>query len=252
MFISILKKAVPVPKLTSFDSFLFVGPHPDDIELGCGGTVALLTKLGKKVTFVIATNGCVGSIDKSLTSEQIVNIRQKEALASAALLGVTDVRFLPHDDGGDYDQAAMKKDIVAAILDVKPQVVFCPDHTGPTEWHPDHLNVGRLTTEAVFVASWEKLTSRLGLNGSVSDIVLAYYYTHKPNGYVGVTKTHKLREQALACHVSQFDQATLNRNNTYLKLRDIRFGLRSGKRRAEGYRIATPVLRHCFPEATEY
>ena len=252
MFISILKKAVPAPKLTSFDSFLFVGPHPDDIELGCGGTVALLTKLGKKVTFIIATNGCVGSIDPALTSQQIVEIRQKEALASAALLGVTDVRFLPYDDGGDYDQKAMKKDIVAAILDVKPQVVVCPDHTVPTEWHPDHLNVGRIATEAVFVASWDKLTARFGLDGSVSNVALAYYYTHKPNAYVGVTKTYKLREQALTLHVSQFDNATLNRNNKYLKLREIRFGLRSGKRRAEGYRMATPTLRHCFPEATEY
>ena len=252
MFISLLKKAVPVPTLTSFDSFLFVGPHPDDIELACGGTVALLTKLGKKVTFVIATNGCVGSIDPSLTSEQIVEIRQKEALKSAKLLGVTDVRFLPYDDGGDYDESAMKKDIVTAILDVKPQVVLCPDHTVPTEWHPDHLNVGRLATEAVFVASWDKLTARVGLSGNVTGVVLAYYYTHKPNGYVGVAKTYKLREQALAIHESQFDEATLNRNNTYLKLREIRFGLRSGKRRAEGYRISTPVLRHCFPEATEY
>ena len=252
MFISILKKAVKVPKLTSFDSFLFVGPHPDDIELACGGTVALLTKLGKKVTFLIATNGCVGSLDPSLTSEQIVEIRQKEALKSAELLGVTDVRFLPYDDGGDYDEKAMKKDIVAAILDVKPQVVLCTDHTVSTEWHPDHLNVGRLTTEAVFVASWEKLTSRIGLSGNVGNVALAYYYTHKPNCYVGVGKTYKLREQALALHESQFDQAILDRNNTYLKLREIRFGLRSGERRAEGYRIATPVLRHCFPEATEY
>ena len=252
MFVSLLKKAVKVPQLTSFDSFLFVGPHPDDIELGCGGTVALLTKLGKKVTFLIATNGCVGSLDPSLTSEQIVEIRQKEALKSAGLLGVTDVRFLPYDDGGDYDKKAMKKDIVAAILDVKPQVVLCPDHTVSTEWHPDHLNVGRLTTEAVFVASWDKLTARIDLSGSVSGVVLAYYYTDKPNGYVGVTQMYKLREQALACHVSQFDEATFNRNNTYLKLREIRFGLRCGKRRAEGYRVATPVLRHCFPEAMEY
>ena len=241
-----------MPKLTEFDSFLFVGPHPDDIELGCGGTVALLTKLGKKVTFVIATNGCVGSLDPAMTSEQIVEIRQQEALSSAALLGVTDVRFLPYDDGGDYNQAAMKKDIVATILDVKPQVVVCPDYTVSTEWHPDHLIVGKLATEAVFVASWDKLTARVGLSGDVKNVVLAYYYTHKPNGYVGVTKTYKLREQALALHVSQFDEATLNRNNTYLKLRDIRFGLRCGKRRAEGYRIATAVLRHCFPEATEY
>ena len=252
MFLSILKKAVPLPKLTQFDRFLFVGPHPDDIEVACGGTVAMLTKLGKQVTFLVATNGCVGSVDASLTSEQIVEIRQKEALASARMLGVDDVRFLPYDDGGDYDKNAMKADFVAAILDVKPQVVFCPDYTVPSECHPDHLNVGKIATEAVFVASWDKLTERAGLHGSVAGITLAYYYTHKPNSYVGVTKTYKLRREAVACHASQFTEADLANLKTYFTLREIRFGLRCGRRRAEGFRVLAPTHQHCFPEASEW
>ena len=252
MFISILKKAVPLPKLTKLDRLLFVGPHPDDIEVACGGTVALLTKLGKQVTFVIATNGCVGGVDASKTSEQLVEIRRAEALKSAQLLGVTDVRFLPYDDGGDYDKTAMKRDIVEAILDVCPQAVFCPDYTVPSECHPDHLNVGRVTTDAVFTASWDKLTARMGLSGSVEGITLAYYYTHKPNSYVGVGKTYKLRRRAIACHKSQFTHADLKNLNTYFTLREIRFGLRSCKRRAEGYRVLAPTHQHCFPEASEF
>ena len=252
MFISILKKAVPLPKLTKFERYLFVGPHPDDIEVACGGTVALLTGLHKQVTFLIATNGCVGSVDPTLTAEQIVQIRREEAVKSAALLGVTDVRFLPYDDGGDYDKQAMKRDFVAAILNVKPQVVFCPDYTVPSECHPDHLNVGKLATEATFVASWEKLTERLNLCGSVSSITLAYYYTHKPNSYVGVTKTYKLRRNAVACHSSQFTEADLVSLKTYFSLREIRFGLRCCKRRAEGYRVLAPTHQHCFPEASEF
>lgn len=251
MFISILKKAVPLPKLTKFDRYLFVGPHPDDIEVACGGTVAALTRLGKQVTFLIATNGCVGGSDE-LTSEQIVEIRRNEALKSAEMLGVTDVRFLPYDDGGDYDKDAMKRDVARAILDVKPQVVFCPDHTVPSECHPDHLNVGKITTDAVFTASWSKLTERIGLSGSVANINLAYYYTHKPNVYVGVGKTYKLRREAVACHTSQFSEAELANLKTYFTLREIRFGLRSGKRRAEGFRALAPTHQHCFPEASEF
>ncbi|MCH5157438.1 MAG: PIG-L family deacetylase [Clostridiales bacterium] len=252
MFVSILKKAVPLPKLTQFDRYLFVGPHPDDIEIACGGTAALLTKLHKQVTFIIATNGSVGGIDQSVTSEQLVEIRQQEAMRSAEMLGVTDVRFLPYDDGGDYDQGAMKKDIVATILDVQPQVVFCPDYTVPSECHPDHLNVGKVTTEAVFVASWDKLTARIGLDGSVVGTALAYYYTHKPNSYVNVCTTYKLRREAVACHASQFTQTDLHNLTTYFNLREIRFGLRSAKRRAEGYRVLALTHQHCFPEASEY
>lgn len=252
MFIPILKKAVPLPKLTKLDRYLFVGPHPDDIEVACGGTVALLTKLGKQVTFLIATNGCVGSVDASMISNQLVDVRKQEALRSAEILGVTDVRFLPYDDGGDYELNAMKRDVVSTILDVQPQVVFCPDYTTPSECHPDHLNVGKVTAEAVFVASWDKLTARLGLNGSVAGISLAYYYTHKPNSYVGVGSTYKLRRQAVACHRSQFTEADLRNLNTYFTLREVRFGLRSCKRRAEGYRVLAPTHQHCFPEASEF
>ena len=252
MFISILKKAVPLPKLTRFDRYLFVGPHPDDIEVACGGTVAVLTKMGKQVTFLIATNGCVGSVDPTLTSQQIVEIRKVESLKSAKLLGVADVRFLPYDDGGDYDKNAMKADIVAAILDVKPQVVFCPDYTVPSECHPDHLNVGKIVTDAVFVAGWDKLTARMGLNGSVGGINLAYYYTHKPNSYVGVKSTYKLRREAVACHASQFTQEDLSSLQRYFDLREIRFGLRSCKGRAEGFRALAPTHQHCFPEASEF
>ena len=252
MFLSLLKKAVPIPKLTKFDRYLFVGPHPDDIEVACGGTVAILTKLGKQVTFLIATNGCVGSVDPSLTSEQIVEIRKVEAIRSAEMLGVHDVRFLPHDDGDDYDRDAMKRDVVAAILDVCPQVVFCPDYTVPSECHPDHLNVGRIATDAVFVASWDKLTERMGLHGSVAGITLAYYYTHKPNRYVGVGATYKLRRKAIECHASQFTAADLANLNRYFTLREIRFGLRCCKRRAEGFRVLAPTHQHCFPEASEF
>lgn len=252
MIIPILKKAAPLPKLTKYDRYLFVGSHPDDIEVACGGTVAVLTRLGKQVTFLIATNGCVGSVDGSLSSSEIVKLRQQEALQSAKLLGVTDVRFLSYDDGGDYDHKAMKRDIVEVILQTEPQVVFCPDHNCPSECHPDHLNVGRIVTEAVFVSGWDKLTSRMGLSGSVGGINLAYYFTHAPNSYVSVGKTYKLRRKAVACHTSQFTQSDLANLNRYFGMREIRLGAKICRRRAEGYRALSPTHQHCFPEVNRF
>lgn len=252
MFLSILKKAVPVPKLTDLDNFLFVGPHPDDIEVACGGTVASLARMGKKITFLIVTDGCVGSVNPTLTSEQIVAIRKDESLASARLLGVDDVRFLPYVDGGDYSVKDVAKDVVAAILDVKPSVVLCPDFAVPSECHPDHLKVGKAATDAVFYATWDKLTERIGLSGSVKGINLAYYYTAKPNGYVGVTKTSKLHIAAMSCHKSQFTSDDIKSFKMYFSLRERRFGLRCGHIRAEGFRILSPTHQHCFPEASEF
>ena len=246
---SILKKAVPIPKIEEQQRLLFVGPHPDDVEVACGGTVAKLAAAGKQITFLVVTNGCVGSVN-GLEGETLVQTRQKEALASAALLGVSDVIFLPYDDGCGYDLRQVTRDIVKVILDKKPQMVFCPDYTVPSECHPDHLNVGKAVTDALFFAQWQPLTSRLGLFGCVKQVNVAYYYTHAPNAYVGVKKTSKLHMQAIACHKSQFTEADLKQLSLYFTLRELRFGLPRAKWRAEGFRVLAPVHQHCFPEAS--
>ncbi|MBR1441855.1 MAG: PIG-L family deacetylase [Lachnospiraceae bacterium] len=56
----ILRKAAPVPKMEAFERFLFIGPHPDDIEIGAGATAAKLRQMGKKVCFLICTDGVLG------------------------------------------------------------------------------------------------------------------------------------------------------------------------------------------------
>ena len=251
MLKSILLKAVPVPKIDQFERYLFVGPHPDDIEVACGATVAKLVSLGKKVTFIVCTDGRIGALDESLTSEQIVEIRRQEALASAKLLGVDDVVFLPFHDGGNYTADELANALVPHILQTQPQMVFCPDHTVPSECHPDHLKTGQAVTKAVFLASWPKLTAQLDLEGSAPNVNLAYYYTHKPNRYFGIKKFRKVHLDAIACHKSQFDENNLNVFKTYFGVRQLRFGLRSGKGRADGYRVLSPTHQHCFPEIAE-
>ncbi len=92
----IIKKAAPVPKIENFDSYLFVGPHPDDIEIGAGATAAKLAAAGKKVTFLVCLDGRFGleNAGPSMTWEKLIDVRKEEAVRSAAALGVTDVRFL--------------------------------------------------------------------------------------------------------------------------------------------------------------
>lgn len=252
MFLSILKKAMPLPKLLKQQRFLFVGPHPDDIEVACGSTVAKLVEMGKQVAFLVVTDGRIGSIDKSLTEQQIVDIRQEEARKSAQVLGVTDVTLLPYPDGGDYPMDSVKRDIVSVILQQRPDVVFCPDYGVISECHPDHLQVGQLVTQGVFCASWAKLTARMGLDGCVPNICIAYYYTDKPNSYIGVKKCLAKHMQAVRCHASQFTQQELDNLQKYFTIRQLRFGLRSFKGRADGYRVLGAAHQHCFPEVNEY
>ena len=92
----ILKFAVPLPNLEHFERYLFIGPHPDDIEIGAGATAAKLAASGKQVCFLICTDGRFGdqNTPNDCKDQALIELRKQEAFRSAAALGVTDVRFL--------------------------------------------------------------------------------------------------------------------------------------------------------------
>ena len=72
-----------------------MGPHPDDIEIGAGATVAALAAQGKSICFLICTDGRYGTnnLKDNISPEELIAIRRDEAIHSAAALGVNDVRF---------------------------------------------------------------------------------------------------------------------------------------------------------------
>ena len=74
---------------------LVVAPHPDDAEIGCGGTVALLAREGVEVHYLIATNGDKGTEDPTLTNADLAATRDKEQRDAAAMLGVKEVTIPP-------------------------------------------------------------------------------------------------------------------------------------------------------------
>ena len=97
----IVKNVMKTPDLLSFQRYLFIGPHPDDIEIGAGATAAALVKAGKEVCFLICTDGRYGTDNcRDYTEDALAKVRQEEAVSSAAALGVTDVRFGLLSDGG--------------------------------------------------------------------------------------------------------------------------------------------------------
>ena len=99
-----LKIAAPAPAVESFSSYMFIGPHPDDIEIGCGATAAKLAAAGKRICFLILTDGRYGDGHSGgVKGDELAALRKQETLASAERLGVKDVRFLDLCDGGFYD-----------------------------------------------------------------------------------------------------------------------------------------------------
>jgi LmbE family N-acetylglucosaminyl deacetylase len=251
---AVLKAAAPVPKIGSFQTFLFIGPHPDDIELGAGATAAALAERGKTVYFLICTDGRFGTANRpDLQPEELAALREKESLASAAALGAKEVRFLRLSDGGFYDPADMKRGIASVIGELKPEVVFAPDPCVSSECHPDHINTGMAAREIAFFAPYAGIMAACG--AEAADVqALAYYYTARPNRYVDTSGYLARQKEALfGCHRSQFPEGCADEKSIslYLSLRAYDYGLRSLHRTAEGFRVLGRTQMHCLPEAGE-
>ncbi len=246
----LLKKAVPLPKLLEYQRYLFIGPHPDDIEVGCAPTVRRLVEEGKQALFLVLTDGCMGSIDPALSGAALIERRQAEARDSARLLGVQDVRFLPFRDGGLYAVEEAARAVAAEIVRTKPDVVFAPDPGVRSECHADHIKTGRAASMAMMMAPFSALMESVGCAGSHAPSALALYYTDAPNAYIRIGKQFSARAEAIACHKSQFAEADVQNLTLYFTLRSIRLGGLRGK--CDGYRVLAPTHMHCFPEASRW
>ncbi|HPG91780.1 MAG TPA: PIG-L family deacetylase [Clostridia bacterium] len=252
MYENILKKFVPVPKIESFESYLFIGPHPDDIEVGCAPLITKLIEKGKKISFVIATDGRLGTTDPELFGDKLVKIREVEAIKSAQHLGVTDVKFLGFPDGGPYDVDSVAKAIGEQILRTKPDIVFAPDFKTRSECHSDHLKVGEAAINAVMMSGFCGWTKSFGKDTVHSVKAVALYFTDKPNSFVNISKYTQKRKECLTLFASQFSQTDLDTLEMYFKLREIGIGLRHFSCRSDGYRVLAAAHMHCLPEASKW
>ena len=90
---------------------LVITAHPDDVDFGAAGTIALWTDAGLEVSYCIVTNGDAGGSDRSMSRPDMAALRQKEQRAAAATVGVTDVRFLGFPDGRVQPTLELRRDI---------------------------------------------------------------------------------------------------------------------------------------------
>jgi len=247
---AVLKLAAPLPDVLSFERCLFIGPHPDDIEIGAGATAARLSAMGKSVCFLVCTDGRYGS-DK-IAPQELIEIRKKESIASARTLGVEDVRFMGLSDGGFYTAEELRDGMARVIGDFKPQMIFAPDPCVTSECHTDHLNVGETARRLAYFAPYADIMS--DFNAETAPVeAIGFYMTAKPNSFVKISREllSKQRAAVFNCHLSQFAGGMNGADSIalYLKLRAVDFGIRSLNGLAEGFRVLGTTQMHCLPEA---
>lgn len=128
-------------------TFLVVSPHPDDAELGLGGVIVKLIKLGHHVSLLDLTNGeptPLGTPEK----------RAKETGAASEIMGVTDRITLDFPNRYLMDTLERRLRVAEIIRKVRPDVMFCPY---PEDAHPDHIATKKITEAARFYAKYTKM-----------------------------------------------------------------------------------------------
>lgn len=138
---------IPVPTRV-----LAIGAHPDDIEFGCGATLAKWTRAGAHVELAVLTDGSKGTWDPGSDLAALVATRQREQRAAAAVLGAADVHFLGAVDGELTDDAATRERVCALLRAVRADVVLGHDPWKQYRLHPDHRHAGQLVIDGIVAA----------------------------------------------------------------------------------------------------
>lgn len=134
-------------------SVLAIGAHPDDIEFGCGGTLAKWARAGCVVHHLVCTDGSKGTWDPRQDLAGLVAQRQEEQRAAAKALGATgEVVFLGWVDGELASGLGQRERVAYWIRRLRPAVVLGHDPWKRYRLHPDHRHAGFLTVDGVVAA----------------------------------------------------------------------------------------------------
>ncbi|HKI86751.1 MAG TPA: bacillithiol biosynthesis deacetylase BshB1 [Thermoanaerobaculia bacterium] len=174
-----------------------IGAHPDDVELGCGATLAKLALAGRQVGILHLTRGEMGT--RGTPSE-----RQAEAERAADALGVSCLDFLDCGDGGLVHDRRSEDALIGYLRAHRPDLVLAP---APEDRHPDHGRAHRLVADAAFYAGLAKRAPELGEPFRPGAVFC--YMQHNPfppSFIVDVSATWKRKMAALDAYESQIFQ----------------------------------------------
>jgi LmbE family N-acetylglucosaminyl deacetylase len=190
---------------------LVVMAHPDDADFSCAGTVALWTRAGTEVVYLMVTDGEAGGDALTLDSSEIAAMRREEQRRAAAEVGVKDVRFLGYPDGRVEATLDLRRDIARVIRQVRPERVVIPsperDWDSVAASHPDHMATGEASINAVFPDArnphaHRELLHEEGLTAwTVPEVWVVGGPT--PHHYSDITDVFERKVAALAAHESQ-------------------------------------------------
>jgi bacillithiol biosynthesis deacetylase BshB1 len=218
---------------------LAFGVHPDDVELGCSGTILACIAEGKKVGIVDLTRGELGTRGTAET-------RKTEAANAAKILGVEVRENLAMADGFFQNDEINQRKTIQVIRKYQPEILLC---NAPEDRHPDHGRSAKLVSDAAFLSGLRKIVTEV--EGNNQDAWRPKYVFHylqdrflQPDFVVDISEFLDKKIESVLAYTTQFFNPDLNEPQTYIsspefletvKARAMMLGKRIGVKFAEGY-----------------
>lgn len=218
---------------------LAFGVHPDDVELGCSGTILASVAQGKKVGIIDLTQGELGTRGSA-------EIRKTEATEAAKVLKVSVRENLEMADGFFQNDEKHQRKVIEVIRKYRPEIVLC---NAIEDRHPDHGRSAQLVEDAAFLSGLRKIETLAG--GEQQEAWRPKYIFHylqdrflQPDFIFDVSDFFEEKLKSVLCYKTQFFNPNLNEPQTYIsspaflesiKARAMMLGKRIGVQYAEGY-----------------
>ena len=218
---------------------LAIGVHPDDVELGCSGTILVALSEGKKVGIVDLTRGELGTRGSA-------EIRKTEAANAAKVLGVHVRENIGLADGFFLNDEVHQRKVIMMIRKYQPEIILC---NAPEDRHPDHGRSSKLVSDAAFLSGLRKIETELdGVNQEAWRPKYVFHYLQdrflQPHFVVDVSDHMDKKIESILSYTTQFYNPDLDEPQTYIsspdfmesvKARAMMLGKRIGVKYAEGY-----------------
>jgi bacillithiol biosynthesis deacetylase BshB1 len=194
---------------------LAFGAHPDDVELGCGGTLIIEKLSGKKTGIIDLSEGELGTRGSA-------EIRKQEAAAAAEILNLDIRENLGLADGFFMNDEKHQRSIITVIRKYQPEIILC---NAPEDRHPDHGKGAQLVSDSAFLSGLRKIETIY--DGTAQEAWRPKYVFNyiqdkylKPDFVIDITAAVERKIEAVKAYKTQFYNPDHDEPETYISTPD--------------------------------